>query len=219
MKTDSQLQQDVNAELQWEPSVHAARIGVGVKDGVVTLAGQVDSYSEKWSAERAALCVAGVQALVTELTVLLPSLSQRTDADIAQAAENVLEWTSAQPVGAIHVKVEEGRITLTGEVEWQYQRQAACNSVQTLWGVTGVSNQIGIRTTPTSTSTAVQSDIEAALGRTSIADARKITVSVHDRDVTLSGPVRSWEERTTATNSAWGMPGVRNVIDLMTLAR
>lgn len=217
MKTDSQLQQDVSAELQWEPSVHAARIGVEVKDGVVTLSGQADSYSEKWNAERAALCVAGVQALATELTVLLPALSQRTDADIAQAAENVLEWTSAQPVEAIHVKVEGGWITLTGEVEWQYQRQAAYNSVRTLLGVTGVSNQIGIRAV--AMPMAVQSDIEAALRRTSIADARKITVSVHDRDVTLSGPVRSWEERTTATNSAWGMPGVRNVIDLMTLAR
>lgn len=216
MKTDSQLQQDVSAELKWEPSVHAARIGVEVKDGVVTLAGQVDSYSEKWNAERAAQRVAGVKAMTTELKVHLTGLSKRTDGDVAQAVENVLEWTSSLPAGAIKVMVEGGWVTLSGDVDWQYQRQAATDSVRCLMGVTGVSDQISIK--PSVTATAVKSDIEAALKRTSIADARQISVAVHGSDVTLSGTVHSWDERCTATNSAWGTPGVRNVVDMMTLA-
>jgi osmotically-inducible protein OsmY len=216
MKTDSQLQQDVSAELQWEPSVHAARIGVEVKDGVVTLAGQVDSYAEKWSAERAAQRVAGVKAMTTELKVHLTSLSQRTDGDIAQAVENVLEWTSSLPAGAIQVMVERGWVTLSGDVDWQYQRQAATDSVRFLMGVTGVSDQINIK--PSLTATAVKSDIEAALKRTSMADAKTISVAVQGGDVTLSGTLHSWDERNTATHAAWGMPGVRNVVDKMTLA-
>lgn len=216
MKTDSQLQQDVSAELKWEPSVHAARIGVEAKDGVVTLTGQVDSYAEKWSAERAAQRVAGVKAMTAELKVHLTSLSKRTDADIAEAVENVLEWTSSLPAGAIQVMVEGGWVTLSGDVDWQYQRQAATDGARHLMGVTGVSDQISIK--PSVTSTAVKSDIEAALKRTSIADANDISVSVHGSDVTLSGTVYSWDERTTATNSAWGTPGVRNVVDLMSMA-
>jgi osmotically-inducible protein OsmY len=216
MKTDNQLQQDVSAELKWEPSVHAARIGVEVKDGVVTLAGQVDSYSEKWNAERAARRVAGVKAMTTELKVYLTGLSERTDADIAEAVENVLEWTSSLPADAIKVMVEGGWVTLSGEVGWQYQRQAAIANVRYLMGVTGVSDQISIK--PLVTATAVKSDIETALRRTSIADAKKIFVAVQGSDVTLSGTVHSWDERDTATDSAWGTPGVRNVIDMMTLA-
>jgi len=216
MKTDSQLQRDVSTELEWEPSVHAARIGVEVKDGVVTLAGQVDSYAEKWNAERAAQRVAGVKAMTTELKVHLAGLSKRTDADVAEAVENVLEWTSSLPAGAVKVMVEGGWVTLSGDVDWQYQRQAANDSVRCLMGVTGISDQISIK--PSVTATAVKSDIEAALKRTSIADAKQISVAVHGSDVTLSGTVHSWDGRDTATNSAWGTPGVRNVVDLMTLA-
>ncbi|MDH4391057.1 MAG: BON domain-containing protein [Aquabacterium sp.] len=216
MKTDRQLQQDVSAELQWEPSVHAARIGVEVNKGVVTLAGQVDSYAEKWNAERAAQRVAGVMALTSELQVHLTGLSKRTDADIAAAVENVLEWTSWLPAGAIQVMVEGGWVTLSGDVDWQYQRRAATDNVRNLMGVAGVSDQISIN--PSVMATAVKSDIEAALKRTSIADARQISVAVHGSDVTLSGTVHSWDERDTATNSVWGTPGVRNVIDRMTLA-
>jgi osmotically-inducible protein OsmY len=216
MKTDSQLQQDVSAELKWEPSVHAARIGVEVKNGVVTLAGQVDSYSEKWSAERAAQRVAGAKAMTTELKVHLTGLSKRTDADIAQAVENVLEWTSSMPAGTIQVMVEGGWVTLSGDVDWQYQRQAATDSVRHLMGVTGVSDQIGLN--PSVTASAVKSDIEAALKRTSMADAGTISVAVQGSDVTLSGTVHSWHERDTATNSAWATPGVRKVVDMMTLA-
>jgi len=216
MKTDSQLQQDVSAELKWEPSVHAARIGVEVKDGVVTLAGQVENYAEKWNAERAAQRVSGVKAMSTELEVRLTSLSQRTDADIAGAVENMLEWTSSLPAGAIKVMVEAGWVTLSGDVDWQYQKQAAADSVRHLMGVTGVSDQISIK--PSVSAMVVKSDIEAALKRTALADARQISVAVHGTDVTLSGTVHNWAERETATSSAWGTPGVRNVIDMMTLS-
>jgi len=216
MKTDTQLQQDVSAELKWEPSVHAARIGVEVKDGVVTLAGQVDSYAEKWSAESAALRVAGVKAMSTELKVHLTSPSKRTDADIAAAVENVLEWCSSLPAGGPKVMVEDGWVTLSGDVDWQFQKQAAADSIRFLMGVIGVSNQISIM--PTLSATLVKSDIEAALKRTAIADAKQIKVAVRGADVTLSGTVHSWAERETATNSAWATPGVISVVDQLTLA-
>jgi osmotically-inducible protein OsmY len=216
MKTDRQLQKDVSAELEWEPSVHGARIGVEVKNGVVTLAGQVDSYSEKWNAERAAERVAGVKAIATELKVHLNGENNRSDAEIATAVQNVLEWTSALPPGGINVMVEGGWVTLSGDVDWQYQRKAAADSIRCLTGVTGVNNLISIR--PSVTASAVKSVIEAALVRSSIADSKKISVAVQGSDVTLSGSVRGWHERDMANNSAWGTPGVRNVVDTMTLA-
>ena len=215
MKTDSQLQQDVSAELKWEPSVHAARIGVEVKDGVVALAGQVDSYAEKWNAERAAQRVSGVKAMATELKVKLTGLSQRTDADIAGAVKNVLEWSTSLPAGAIQVMVEGGWVTLSGDVDWQYQKQLASDAVRHLMGVVGVNDHISLK--PSVSATVVKSDIEAALKRTATADAKAISVAVHGSDVTLSGTVHNWAERETATNSAWGTPGVRKVVDRMVL--
>jgi len=216
MKTDTQLQQDVSADLAWEPSVQAAHIGVEVKDGVVTLAGQVDNYSQKWSAERAVQRVSGVKAMTTELKVHLAGIGKRTDSDIAQSIENVLEWTSSLPSGSVRVMIEGGWVTLTGDVDWQYQRQAATDSVRCINGVTGVSNQISIK--PSTTGLNVRADIVAALQRTAIGDAGKISVSVDGSEVTLAGTVDTWSERDTALTSAWGTLGVRNVIDLMTLA-
>jgi osmotically-inducible protein OsmY len=216
MKTDRQLQQDVSAEVEWEPSVHAAHIGVAVKDGVVTLAGRVDSYAEKWSAERVAQRVSGVKAMATELTVQLTSLSKRTDADIAASVENLLEWSATLPAGVIRVMVEGGWVTLSGTVDWKYQKQSAADSIRHLMGVIGVSDQISIK--PAVSATVVKSDIESALKRAALADAQNIAVTVHGTDVTLSGTVHNWAERETATNSAWSTPGVRNVVDMMTLA-
>jgi osmotically-inducible protein OsmY len=216
MKTDNQLQQDVLAEMKWEPSVHAARIGVEVKDGVVTLEGQVDSYSEKWNAERAAQRVKGVRALATELKVHITDLSKRTDGEIAGAAEKVLEWSLSLPLGAIRVMVEHGWMTLNGSVDWQYQRQTAEESVRYMMGVVGISNLILIK--PSVSATSVKAEIEAALKRTAVNDAKGIEVEVRGSDVTLSGTIHNWAERETATKSAWGMPGVRNVHDNMTIA-
>ena len=135
MKTDKQLQTDVIAELSWEPSVHAAEIGVEVKDGVVTLAGHVSSYAEKWNAERAAQRVSGVKALAIEMDVKLPAFGKRNDADIATSATNMLSWATLVPDDAINVLVEKGWITLSGAVDWQYQKQAAADAVRFLIGV------------------------------------------------------------------------------------
>ena len=215
MKTDAQLQHDVMAELKWEPAVHAARIGVEVRDGIVTLAGEVSSYYEKLNAERAAQRVSGVKALAIEMKVKIGQLGKRTDADIAKFAKNILGWTSSLPGDAVKVMVEGGWLTLSGEVEWQFQREDAADAVRYLTGVTGVSNQIAIK--PTLSATVVKSDIEAALTRRATADAKTISVAVKGGDVTLSGTVHSWAERELATRSAWGSSGVRNVVDNMKL--
>jgi osmotically-inducible protein OsmY len=215
MKTDIQLKQDVSAELSWEPSVNAAEIGVEVKDGIVTLAGHVSSYAEKLGAERAAQRVAGVKALAVEIDVNLPGLSKRTDADIARSADNVLLWTSFLPKDAVKIKVESGWITLTGEVAWDYQRKAAVDAVRSLLGVAGVSDQIVIKTK--TSASVVKSDIEAALQRRAKSDAQHILVDVRGGDVTLTGTVHSWSERELAANSAWMAPGVRSVVDNITV--
>lgn len=216
MKTDTQLQADVMAELKFDPSVHAAQIGVEAKDGVVTLAGEVSSYSEKWNAERCAQRVSGVNALAIDLKVKLSSFGKRTDADIARSAENVLDWTSSVPKDAIKVLVEDGWVTLSGEVEWQYQKQAAADALRYLWGVIGVSDQIAIKAKVSASS--VKSDIESALKRHASKDAQEITVAVNGPDVTLSGNVHSWSERELAVHAAWNTPGVRNVVDRTVIA-
>jgi len=216
VKTDSQLQQDVIAELNWEPSVNAAAIGVEVSDGIVTLAGHVDSFAEKWDAEHAAQRVAGVAALAVEIDVILPGANWRNDADIARAAENLMAWSSYAPGDGIRIKVEGGLVTLSGEVDWEFQRQAAKNGVRQLLGVTGVSDELTIkaRTTPES----VRTGIEAALQRRAVKDGKNIRVEVLGERVTLSGTVHSWDERILARRSAWSAPGVRDVVDKMNLA-
>lgn len=218
MKTDAQLQQDVLDELKWEPAVHAAQIGVEVKDGIVTLAGEVSSYFEKWNAERAAQRVKGVRALAIDMTVKLSQLGMRTDADIAESAKNILNWTNTLAANAVKVLVEDGWLTLTGTVEWQYQRQSAANCVRYLTGVKGVSNQIAIEPSPLAT--AVKSDIEAALKRRAIDDAQAISVAVDVKgsEVTLTGPVQNSAERDMAMQAAWRGEGVRSVVDKMALA-
>jgi osmotically-inducible protein OsmY len=211
MKTDAQLQQDVMAELQWDPCVQAEHIGVEAKDGVVTLAGQVSSYLEKWNAEKATQRVNGARAVVVDIEVVLASLGQRSDADIACSVENALEWTTPLTQDAVRILVEKGWITLSGEVDWQYQREDAASAVRHLVGVTGVSNQIGIK--PKVALAAVQQDIEAALARQAHQDAAKIHVHVKGSDVTLSGTVANWNERQAALRAAWNTQGVRAVAD------
>ena len=216
MKTDAQLQQDVLAELNWDPAIGAAQIGVTVKDGVVTLNGHVGSFQEKWEAERATQRVFGVKALAVEMDVSLPDSSQRNDADIARSAENVLSWTTFAPNEAIKVMVENGWLTLTGEVDWEYQRRAASNGVRRLMGVTGLTDQITIK--HTISASAVKSDIEAALQRRAHRDGQNISVEVLGADVTLRGSVHSWPEHDLVTSCAWGSSGVRHVIDHITIA-
>ena len=215
MKTDAQLQQDVMDELKWEASIDAAGIGVEVKDGVVTLAGHVDSYAEKRDAERAAQRVSGVMALAVEIDVRLPGPSRRDDADVARSVENVLQWTTYLPKDGVKVTVEKGCVTLSGEVQREYQRRAAAKAIRYVLGVADVSNQISVR--PPLSSKAIKSDIESALKRRNRDDAENISVEVDGTDVTLRGTVRSWSERDLAQHSAWGTSGVRNVVDKITV--
>ncbi|QAY86147.1 BON domain-containing protein [Pseudomonas arsenicoxydans] len=209
MKTDKELKNDILEELRWEPSVNAEQIGVEIKDGIVTLTGHVNSYVEKWAAEQAAQKVSGVRALAVEMDVKLPGPSQRNDADIARSAENVLEWTSNLIKESIKIKVEDGWVTLAGDVEWEYQRREAVGAIRNLMGVKGVSNNILIKST--ASARGVKAEIAEALKRRAIIDSQKITVDVQGADVTLSGTVDNWAERELAAHSAWSTAGVKNV--------
>jgi len=216
MKTDSQLQTDVLAELKWEPAVTAPQIGVEVKDGVVTLSGEVSSFAEKWHAEQATQRVAGVQALAVELTVKLSGLGQRTDTDIARSVQSALAWTSPLPADAVKALVEGGWVTLSGHVDWQYQKEAANAAVRYLVGVTGVSNQLSLKSRVSTL--AVKTEIDAALQRRAYDNTPLIAVTVDGNKVTLTGKVHSWSERELARDAAWGTAGVHSVDDRMTVS-
>ena len=193
MKTDTQLRNDIQAELNWAPDVKTSDIGVIVKDGVVTLTGHLASYAEKYAVERAVQRVHGVRALAIELSVKLPFDNQRTDADIAMAAERALEWNVLVPDDKIHPMVEKGWLTLNGEVEWDYQRSAAESAVCNLMGVTGVSNLVKVK--PKVSPADIEKKIHDALSRQADREARQLAITVSGSQVTLRGTVHSWTER------------------------
>ena len=211
MKTNSELQRDVQDELNWSPNITAGEIGVTAKDGVITLNGEVPSYFEKIEAEEVAGRVAGVLAIAEELKVKLPDLNKRTDTDIAQFALNFLAWNLAVPRDHVKVKVENGWITLTGEVEWYFQKIAASNAVRYLMGVKDVTNSITIKPKVVANAAEIKTTIENAFKRTAIADAQNISVTVHDGKVTLKGNTHSWKEKDEACEYAWAARGVSYV--------
>jgi len=211
MKTDSQLQRDVLAELKWQPSVNAVHIGVTAKDNTVTLTGQVEHYAEKIAAQNATKGVYGVKAVANDIKVELPGSSCRTDQDIAEAALNAMTWDFEVPNDSVKVIVSNGHVTLEGTVDWHYQKDAAERCIQHLMGVKAVTNSLHIK--PTVKWTDVTSQIEEAFRRSADMDARRIAVETHDGKVTLSGSVSSWKERNEAVIAAWAAPGVTSVND------
>lgn len=209
--TDRELQEHIQNALDWEPSIDAAEIGVSVDGGVVTLRGDVKSYSQRATAERVAFGVYGVKGVANDINVRLGDGQKRTDTEVAQAAVSALQWNTMVPDDKITVAVSNGWVTLKGQANWNYQRVAAANAVRDLTGVCGVTNSITV--TPHVSSVDVKSKIEAALKRTAEVDARRINVAITDSKVILSGNVHSWFEREEARRAAWSAPGVKEVDD------
>ena len=208
-KGDTEIKNDVLAELKYEPCVSIADIGVLVKDGAVTLNGFATSYSEKWNAVTATKRVAGVRAIADDIVVNLPHSQLRTDGDIAVAAANQIGWFTSIPPGVAKITVRDGWITLEGELEFGYQKSDAQENVQFLAGVKGVTNLITIKSNLAATP--VKAAIESAFERSALLDAEKIEVKMSGSKVTLSGKVRNYTERDEAERVAWAASGVWSV--------
>lgn len=209
MKTDSEIQRDVMDELNWEPLLNAHEIGVAVKNGIVTLSGAVETYTKKITAEEAAKRVMGVKAVVQDIDVRIAALGKKTDVDIAEAALSALRWNTNVPDKKIKVTVEDGWVTLEGEVEWEYQSTAAKNAVNNLTSVRGVTNNIKIVSLIKATD--IKNKISAAFLRSATIDAGRISISTEGNKVLLKGKVRSYAEKKDAENAAWLAPGVNKV--------
>lgn len=208
-KSDTQLHKDVIDELAFESSIDAGKISVAVNDGVVTLSGSVSSYFEKWAAESAVKRVNHLAGIAEELTVDFMPNPDRSDTDIAETAVRALEWNTAVPKDRVQIKVSRGWLTLEGDLDWQFQRQAAHDVVAHLQGVKGVSNDINIR--PSIGATDVQAKIESALKRSAELDAKGVTVEIEGNSVTLRGKLHTWAEREAAARAAWNASGVQMV--------
>lgn len=215
MKNDAQLKLDVIRELAWDPAINPTHLGVAVSHGVVTLSGHVETFAEKFTAEHAVQRVEGVRALALDIVVRLAPGHQRSDAEIAEAVETAFDWQVSIPSDRIQVKVEQGWVTLSGEVEWDYQRSAADFAVRGLTGVVGLSNRITLKSAASPANLGER--IREALERHAQREARHIVVSIAGPTVTLRGRVDSWAGRQAAAGAVWSAPGIHHVIDEMTV--
>lgn len=209
MKNNEELQRDVQNAIKWEPLLNAAEIGVTAKDGVVSLTGVVDSYAKKMEAETAAKKVIGVQALIEKIEVKFPNSWTKTNTEVANEVLTALKSNWSVPKDKVTVKIEDGWVTLEGELAWNYQREAAKNAVKFLTGVKGVTNNIKIKS---EIHDAIEKkDVENAIARNWSIDNHDIRVNVSGTTVTLTGTVGSWYQKEEAGRIAWNTPGIWHV--------
>lgn len=211
MKSDADLKKDVLTELSWDPLVPEARVGVTVHEGVVTLTGHLDTYAEKIAAIRAVERVGGVKAIAVELDVIPLGVHQRSDTEIAAAVEHALSWNTSIPQDRVKVTVEKGWVTLSGELDWNFQRRAVERMIRPLKGVVGITDNIRLRTLPIPVN--LSNRIQDALTRQAVREARRIEITMDGSVVTLNGHVHSWAERNAAEGATWSAPGVSRVIN------
>lgn len=216
MTTDRELQERVLKALDFEPGVDATKIGVTTHNGIVTLRGTVPTLYERWLAERVTSRVQGARGLANDIEVLPVAAAQRTDSAIAEAAANAVAWDAAVPARAVQVSVKEGWVTLTGNVEWRFQRDAAEAAVRRLHGVRGLTNAIVLA--PRAHVADVKARIEDAFKRSAQIDAQHVHVEAKDGAVVLTGTVHSLTERRAAEQAAWSAPGVKMVDDRLAVA-
>ena len=215
MKTDAELKKDVLTELAWDPLVPEARVGVTVNEGVVTLTGHLDTYAEKIAAKRAIERVSGVKAIAVELDVIPLGVHQRSDTEIATAAEHALSWNTSVPQDRVKVIVEKGWVTLSGELDWNFQRRAVERMIRPLKGVVGIIDNIRLKALPVPVN--LSNRIQDALTRQAVREAKRIEISMDGSVVTLRGHVHSWAERSAAEGATWSAPGVSRVINQLTI--
>ena len=209
MKTDLELKKDVVSELSWDPLVAEARVGVAVSDGVVTLTGHLDTYAQKVATKRAVERVSGVKAIAMEMDVIPLGVHQCSDTEIAAAVQHALSWTTSVPQGRVHVSVEQGWVTLSGELDWNFQRRALERMIRPLKGVAGMIDNIRLKTMPVPVN--ISTRIQEALTRQAMREARRIEITIDGSTVTLRGRVHSWAERNAAEGVTWSAPGVGRV--------